>query len=245
MGVFMQPDPIGFKGDAANIYRFCNNNAVNRTDPLGLLVMANVIGDRMWEMACFFDSGNSLQGSLAEFMQRLSPAGMDGGKGDGATVAGQQSRLGPQEPAGRGSRAPSSSDEPLRMIPPKDATTEGYERYAYYQLASHEGKPLSGGNLKFQEVTTKDPQNKFNTETSDRKPPQELIRGGLFKDHIGFPLEHRPRSDDPTGKTILYQTFKSYNPDGQPGPKISTQLKHVTTFRPNGTVTNGVYVVDP
>jgi RHS repeat-associated protein len=36
MGVFLQPDPIGFKGDPANIYRFCNNNAVNRIDPLGL-----------------------------------------------------------------------------------------------------------------------------------------------------------------------------------------------------------------
>jgi RHS repeat-associated protein len=36
MGVFLQPDPIGFKGDAANLYRFCNNNAVNRTDPMGL-----------------------------------------------------------------------------------------------------------------------------------------------------------------------------------------------------------------
>jgi RHS repeat-associated protein len=36
MGVFLQPDPIGFKGDAANVYRFCNNNAVNRTDPMGL-----------------------------------------------------------------------------------------------------------------------------------------------------------------------------------------------------------------
>jgi hypothetical protein len=36
MGVFLQPDPIGFKGDAANLYRFCSNNAVNRIDPLGL-----------------------------------------------------------------------------------------------------------------------------------------------------------------------------------------------------------------
>jgi RHS repeat-associated protein len=36
MGVFLQPDPIGFKGDAANLYRFCRNNPVNKTDPLGL-----------------------------------------------------------------------------------------------------------------------------------------------------------------------------------------------------------------
>jgi RHS repeat-associated protein len=42
MGVFLQPDPIGFKGDAANVYRFCNNNAVNRTDPMGLI-------DRDWD----------------------------------------------------------------------------------------------------------------------------------------------------------------------------------------------------
>jgi len=36
MGVFLQPDPIGFEGDAANLYRFCGNNAVNRIDPDGL-----------------------------------------------------------------------------------------------------------------------------------------------------------------------------------------------------------------
>jgi RHS repeat-associated protein len=36
IGVFLQPDPIGFKGDAANVYRLCNNNAVNRIDPTGL-----------------------------------------------------------------------------------------------------------------------------------------------------------------------------------------------------------------
>jgi RHS repeat-associated protein len=36
MGVFLQTDPAGFKGDAANLYRFVNNNAINRIDPLGL-----------------------------------------------------------------------------------------------------------------------------------------------------------------------------------------------------------------
>jgi RHS repeat-associated protein len=45
MGVFLQPDPIGFKGDAANIYRFCNNNAVNRTDPFGLVPPAEGLMD--------------------------------------------------------------------------------------------------------------------------------------------------------------------------------------------------------
>src|SRR5438034_7679795 len=42
LGRFLQPDPIGFQGDAANIYRFCGNNAVNRIDPLGLEVFDNL-----------------------------------------------------------------------------------------------------------------------------------------------------------------------------------------------------------
>ena len=174
------------------------------------------------------------------------PAGMNGGGGNSgrsdAAVDGQQSKLGPQEPTGRGSRAPSASDEPLRMLPPEEATTEGYGRYAYYQFANHDGKPLSGGNLKFQEVTTKDPKNTFDTETSDKKPPHELIRGGLFKDHIGFKFRPEGR---PPGSATLTQGFKSFYPNGQPGPKISTQFKHVTTLNADRTITNSVYVIDP
>jgi RHS repeat-associated protein len=37
LGRFLQPDPIGFKGDASNLYRYCGNDWSNRTDPMGLL----------------------------------------------------------------------------------------------------------------------------------------------------------------------------------------------------------------
>jgi RHS repeat-associated protein len=36
VGRFLQPDPIGFKGDASNLYRYCANDWANRTDPMGL-----------------------------------------------------------------------------------------------------------------------------------------------------------------------------------------------------------------
>jgi len=36
LGRFLQPDPIGFSGDAGNLYRYCGNNAVTRSDPFGL-----------------------------------------------------------------------------------------------------------------------------------------------------------------------------------------------------------------
>jgi RHS repeat-associated protein len=36
LGRFLQPDPIGFKGDASNLYRYCGNDWANKTDPTGL-----------------------------------------------------------------------------------------------------------------------------------------------------------------------------------------------------------------
>jgi len=60
MGVFMQPDPIGFKGDAANLYRFCGNDPIDRSDPTGLYV----------ERAIDFDPG--LQGPGRDMAERMA-----------------------------------------------------------------------------------------------------------------------------------------------------------------------------
>jgi RHS repeat-associated protein len=35
LGRFLQPDPIGFGGDPANLYRYCANNPFNCSDPSG------------------------------------------------------------------------------------------------------------------------------------------------------------------------------------------------------------------
>lgn len=46
MGIFMQPDPIGFAGDRTNLYRYCGNNSVNWLDPFGLLESGGGAGGR-------------------------------------------------------------------------------------------------------------------------------------------------------------------------------------------------------
>jgi RHS repeat-associated protein len=37
LGRFLQADPIGFKGDGSNLYRYCGNDPVDRSDPTGLI----------------------------------------------------------------------------------------------------------------------------------------------------------------------------------------------------------------
>jgi RHS repeat-associated protein len=40
---FLQTDPIGFGGDALNLYRYCADDPVNRTDPMGLDFSAEIV----------------------------------------------------------------------------------------------------------------------------------------------------------------------------------------------------------
>jgi RHS repeat-associated protein len=39
LGRFLQPDPIGFRGDRTNLYRYVTNNPVTRRDPSGLEIL--------------------------------------------------------------------------------------------------------------------------------------------------------------------------------------------------------------
>jgi uncharacterized protein RhaS with RHS repeats len=51
MGRFLQPDPIGFKGDASNLYRYCHNDPEDFTDPMGLVNMSETPADEAAHLA--------------------------------------------------------------------------------------------------------------------------------------------------------------------------------------------------
>ncbi|MFZ1219471.1 MAG: hypothetical protein WAO00_09265, partial [Chthoniobacterales bacterium] len=62
--------------------------------PTGLRseIAGEIMRDRMWDFACGMDSGNSFQGSLGDFNNRLyhhdGPGGGSGGDGGGAPIGG-------------------------------------------------------------------------------------------------------------------------------------------------------------
>ena len=80
-GRFLQPDPIGFIGDASNLYRYCGNDWANKTDPMGLLTdlelaKAKRSEDFAWAIAKNFDRSNILQGNFTfANLQVVEPKG--------------------------------------------------------------------------------------------------------------------------------------------------------------------------
>jgi RHS repeat-associated protein len=70
LGRFMSPDSKHFAAGDYNLYRYCHNDPVNSSDPTGMA--ERILEDFQWKMNCFFDGGNSFQGSYAEFMNRSS-----------------------------------------------------------------------------------------------------------------------------------------------------------------------------
>jgi RHS repeat-associated protein len=70
LGRFLQPDPQEFSAGDYNLYRYCHNDPVNKSDPTGLA--ERIMEDFRWKTNCFFDGGNSFQGSYAEFKARAN-----------------------------------------------------------------------------------------------------------------------------------------------------------------------------
>ena len=86
LGRFIQTDPIGFKGDPMNLYRYCGGNPINHSDPTGMFFSLNAPWrDFVWDFASHADSGNTLQGLFADYTHNAySGNGGGGAGGEGA-----------------------------------------------------------------------------------------------------------------------------------------------------------------
>ena len=72
---FLQTDPIGFAGDALNLYRYCGDDPVDRSDPMGLYSALTSFGGGDWIKG----SDGLSAWDRDHGMPSNQPAGMDGG----------------------------------------------------------------------------------------------------------------------------------------------------------------------
>ncbi|MGI8819670.1 MAG: RHS repeat-associated core domain-containing protein [Chthoniobacterales bacterium] len=91
LGRFLQPDPKQFGAGDYNLYRYCHNDPVNRSDPDGLSGTP-IAADYLWERAKLFDSGNNSQGTLTDLWAREGSQAHDVDGGRDITFA-RQTRI--------------------------------------------------------------------------------------------------------------------------------------------------------
>ena len=96
LGRFLQTDPSGFGAGDMNLFRYCDDDPVDHTDPTGLVEQDT--NSSIWHRAVYFDSASNFGGSLYDLDQQLrQPAGVGdrggneyggGGGADGFGVGG-------------------------------------------------------------------------------------------------------------------------------------------------------------
>jgi RHS repeat-associated protein len=82
LGRFLQTDPIGFQGDASNLYRYCHNDPEDFSDPTGL------IADWTWSHL-MWEQGNSPYGFNDLYQSYVNAGASDGGGGGGNSGGGK------------------------------------------------------------------------------------------------------------------------------------------------------------
>ena len=129
LGRFLQPDPIGFKGDVSNLYRYCGNDWANRSDPMG-----TTGGDDMQKQG-LNDQNQTLlaKGDQYAAEKQLQMGYITYSKGwskaDAANYQKDFSKLYENDPAFRSQFAKLSADSIQHMVFP-DRNTGSYEQGA-------------------------------------------------------------------------------------------------------------------
>jgi RHS repeat-associated protein len=250
LGRFIQPDPIGFKGDASNLYRYCGNDWANRTDPTGLaqepwvpntyVDPAKLLQQAQKQLARLvaqynarlWNYGASVLGPLKNQINQLQQSTQSlSSEQMGATQAQKGSAL----PHNSQTHAPATvkrevGDKDKGFYPPfvgapDGTTTKVYSRpwiQVKYQFA---GEAATPGTVVTEKVSIVDKQGVY--EPYEFKPfqPQRISPARTMGDRFSFPFV------SPTGYATFSQT-------------LSLSSGVTTTW--NTTLhANGAYEIDP
>jgi RHS repeat-associated protein len=227
-GRFLQTDPIGFQGDASNLYRYCGNDPVDKSDPEGLY--ETPLGG--WDVinggkpasyyidAYHAQTQNQPAGNITIALE--SPA--EGKKGQ-LNVENKPMRFVPTHLANDGKT----------VLPSSQNHSGGDDEY---QFSDAQGHRRSGVGLT---VLEKLKTVKGEDVGKVQKIQAPLQNNGIFPDHVGS--DRRPSSVDNGRISVAHQTFEVRQANGQLIP-VSTVMGHSVRFI-NGQVVPYVWVIKP
>jgi RHS repeat-associated protein len=207
-GRFLQTDPTGFDAGDMNLFRYCDDDPVDRSDPSGLIATDWTWSRLMWEQGSSSYGFNDLYQSYVNA----------GASGSAATVTGMPTREANIAP--KSDTPTSDTTKSMQMTIAIDPATGqpkfedgGYHRIYSVQLANADGKPQDGrGWYAQEEIKVRVNQctgpgchdGKFDVLTSNGKPLYELPRSGQARDRVG-PLN--PPKHNTSGNIIKDQRW--------------------------------------
>jgi RHS repeat-associated protein len=210
LGRFLQTDPIGFKGDASNLYRYCHNDPADFSDPMGLQDPSNPIRLTSWGRGDWdFDNGRV---ALAQInLRQQQPAGNDNRifYGDVRGYAERRQFRG-IDPVGAGHAVAGDATQAAEAVA-KDIRKDDK---GYWGVERGAAEYASGGRLHKSPKLELGPAYRYNPSVYLPDPPNGLPRKALFSGSHG----HGPQS----GRTLEFGDVPSANGNNKVGvPYIS------------------------
>ena len=125
LGRFLQPDPTGFEAGDYNLYRYCDNDPVNKSDPTGLVGLTGQ-GDGDWD---WFNGGVAAAQIAAQSAERTETTGRSYGFIGLARATGAARAMKGEDATDSASVVPVSMPD-VRMAP-EEITKQPYSNVDY------------------------------------------------------------------------------------------------------------------
>jgi RHS repeat-associated protein len=191
LGRFLQPDPVGFQGDGSNLYRYCGNDPVDRSDPTGLIDRSSS-ADPWTRLTDFFNGNPSMDVVRDAWNTNLIRSAKEPAASQSSAPAGSPAQNQPGVPD-------YAVREIDRAYPHKDGATYWARIFWRITLYHHNQKHLGSGIKVREKIEFKDPVG----FTAKKDLGQWETRGdGSVEDHYFLPF-NRPDGQVKVIQTVL------------------------------------------
>jgi RHS repeat-associated protein len=193
LGRFVSEDPKLFDAGDYNLFRYCHNDPIDLTDPMGLDDTAPTYSPRQTSQQKADEQYGQAM-AQAQWNMRWSTAGAIGmgmagyqyAQSMGVAVTGQV--IGRANPMSASKGDPSDPNAPSKLeILPDKTQDRGPNKLFHLQLETEKGKRLTGGGYAIENVTNKETTGlSIGDFTTSNGVPIAFRRGGEVVDRVGL-----------------------------------------------------------